>query len=169
MDVKILKVDDKTLIEALIREGVKSEMPSIQDNWRFNFDKHIKLPNSEAYVLIKKDTPEVIEGCLIYQVLNNGIQYMSFVEVAPHNRLPDKTHDFVAGCLIAFACRLSIQRGKGFHKGWLTFDVQEESKKDEIKLMAMYSKSYKAVKIDGTTMLISPENGELLIEKYLNR
>lgn len=169
MDVKILKVDDKKLIEAFIRIGVKSEMPSIQDNWSFNFDKHIKLPNSETYVLVKKDTPEIIEGCLIYQVLNNGTQYMSFVEIAPHNRLPSKTHDFVAGCLIAFACRLSFQLGKDYHKGWLTFDVQEELKENETKLMVMYSKKYKAVKFDGTTMLISPENGELLIEKYLNR
>lgn len=169
MKVKILRVDDGKLVDALVREGVKTEMPSIQNGWRFNFAKHIKHPSSEAYVLVKEDTPEAIEGCMIYQVLDNGIQYMAFVEVAPHNRLPDKTYDLVAGCLIAFACRLSIQRGKYFHKGWLTFDVQEESKEDEIKLMAMYSEKYKAVKIDETTMWISPENGELLIEEYLNR
>jgi hypothetical protein len=75
----------------------------------------------------------------------------------------------VAGCLIAFACRQSMKLGENHHKGWLTFDVQEESKEDEIKLMAMYSKKYKAVKFDETTMLISPENGELLIEEYLKR
>ena len=94
---------------------------------------------------------------------------MAFVEVAPHNRLPDRTHDLVAGCLIAFACRQSMKLGGNHHKGWLTFDVQEESKEDEIKLMAMYSKKHKAVKFDETTMLISPENGELLIEEYLKR
>lgn len=169
MKVKILKVDDDKLIDAFIRIGINSEMPSIQSGWRFNFNRHIKSPNSEAYVLVKEDSPEVIEGCLIYRVLENGIQYMAFLEVAPHNRLPNKTHDFVAGCLIAFACRLSFKKGENHNRGWLTFDVQEENKEDEIKLMAMYSKKYKAVRLDDTTMLITPENGELLIEEYLNR
>ncbi len=169
MKVKISRVSDGKLIDALIRVGVKTEMPSIQNGWRFNFAKQLRLFNSEVYVLVKEGSPEVIEGCMIYQVLKNGIQYMAFVEVAPHNRLPDRTHDLVAGCLIAFACRQSMKLGENHHKGWLTFDVQEESKEDEIKLMAMYSKKYKAVKFDETTMLISPENGELLIEEYLKR
>ena len=169
MKVKILRVDDNKLVNALVRKGVKTEMPSMQNGWRFSFNKHIKKPNSEAYVLVKEDTPKIIEGCMIYQVLGNGIQYMAFVEVAPRNRLPNKTYDLVAGCLIAYACKLSMQRGKDFHKGYLTFDVQEESKKDGIKLMSMYSENYKAVRIDETTMWISPENGELLIEEYLNR
>ena len=169
MKVKISRVSDGKLIDALIRVGVKTEMPSIQNGWRFNFAKQLRLFNSEVYVLVKEGSPEVIEGCMIYQVLKNGIQYMAFVEVAPHNRLPVRTHDLVAGCLIAFACRQSMKLGENHHKGWLTFDVQEESKEDEIKLMAMYSKKYKAVKFDETTMLISPENGELLIEEYLKR
>jgi len=169
MNVKILRIKDKQLIDALIRKGSKSEMPSIQDGWRFNFVKHIRLANSEAYVLVKDDSPKVVEGCMIYQAMENGIQYMAFVEVAPHNRLPRKDYDFVAGCLIAFACRLSIIRGENHNKGWLTFDVHEETEKDKIKLMAMYSQKYNALRMDDTTMLISPENGELLIEEYLNR
>lgn len=169
MKVKILRVKDSRLIDAHIRSGSHSEMPSIQSGWRFNFNRHIKSPNSEAYVLMKENSPNVIEGCLIYRVLKNGIQYMAFVEVAPHNRSPSKTYDFVAGCLIAFACRLSIKRGENHHRGWLTFDVMEENEKDGIKLMTMYSRKYKAVKVDDTTMYISPTNGELLIDEYLNR
>lgn len=168
MKVKILRVHDDKLVFGLVRKGVKTEMPSIQNGWRFNFAKHIKKPSSEAYVLVKEDTPETVEGCMIYQVLDNGIQYMAFLEVAPHNRLPDRTHDLVAGCLIAFACKQSMRLGKNHHKGWLVFDVQEDSKEDEIKLMAVYSEKYKAVNVDETTMWISPENGELLIEEYLN-
>jgi hypothetical protein len=37
----------------------------------------------------------------------------------------------------------------------------EEDKKDEIKLMALYSKKYNALKFGDTTMVIPPEGGLL--------
>lgn len=60
---------------------------------------------------------------------------MAYIEVAPHNRGIDKKYDLVAGCLIAYACRLSFIHGKDAYKGWLAFDVQEEDPKEEKKLM----------------------------------
>lgn len=56
--------------------------------------------------------------------------YMAYIEIAPHNKGEKKKYDLVAGCLIAFACRLSFIHGKGDYKGWLAFDVQEADKKD---------------------------------------
>ncbi|MDQ3109317.1 MAG: hypothetical protein M3R17_05440 [Bacteroidota bacterium] len=92
---------------------------------------------------------------------------MAFIEIAPHNQGENRLFDLVGGCLIAFACRLSFTLGKGDYKGWLAFDVRETSKDDQLKLMALYSKKYKALKFSETTMLIKPEDGEALIEKYL--
>ena len=53
-------------------------------------------------------------------------------------------------------------------KGWLAFDVMEQNKEDEIKLMALYCQKYGALKWEETTMVISPEVGEQLIGKLLN-
>ena len=93
---------------------------------------------------------------------------MAYIEIAPHNKGDVKKYDRVAGCLIAFACRLSFILGKGDYKGWLAFDVLEADKKDEERLMALYSREYKAQRISGTTaMVIAPEDGEALIEMYL--
>ena len=93
---------------------------------------------------------------------------MAFVEVAPRNRGKDKKYDLVAGCLIAFACRLSFVLGQGDYKGWLAFEVLEQDKKEELKLMALYSSKYKAKRFDKThVMLICPEDGEALINQYL--
>lgn len=71
--------------------------------------------------------------------------------------------------MIAYASRLSFIWGQGDFKGWLAFDVLEEDKNDEIKLMAIYCKKYGALKFGETTMVISPEAGEKLIENFLNK
>jgi hypothetical protein len=44
----------------------------------------------------------------------------------------------------------------------------EEHKKDEIKLMTLYSSKYRAKRWDGTTMVIMDEDGESLVEEYLS-
>ncbi|MFV8344019.1 hypothetical protein [Flavobacterium sp. XS2P39] len=93
---------------------------------------------------------------------------MAFIEVAPHNKGKNKEYENVAGCLIAFTCRLSFKKGKGDYLGYLAFDVMEEDKKDEIKLMALYSTKYNAIKWGETGMIIPPEGGEKLINEFLN-
>lgn len=166
MNVKILKIEDGKLVNAEILEGKKFSLPSLQEGWRFNFPKHAKDKGAFTYVLVSEETPGIIEGCLIYKMRKELEPYMAYIEIAPHNR-EEKKYDRIAGCLIAFACRLSFIHGKGDYKGWLAFDVQEADKKDEIKLMALYSSEYRALRWQGTTMIITPEDGEKLIEQYL--
>ena len=151
-------------------EGRNFQLPGLHEGWRFTFDKLIKkLKYATAYVLVSEETPEVIEGCLIFQMKDNLIPYMAFVEVAPHNKTDLKKYDYVAGCLIAFAFKQSLIQGKGDYKGWLSFDVLEEKKEDQLKLMSLYSKKYHAVRADETGMYIMDEQGERLIREYLER
>lgn len=170
MRIKIREVTADELKEALIRVGKGKELPSIQDNWRFNFASQLKkLPDAKAYVLVAAETPSVIEGCMIFQWKEKVIAYMAYIETAPHNRGTERKHDDVAGSLIAFACKLALASKDENHKGYLTFDVMEEDPKDEKKLMQTYSKKYKALRIaDSTTMIITPEDGEDLMAKYLS-
>ena len=165
MNVKILRVKNDTLIDAQIIDpkSVKIELPSVTTGWRFNFNKQVKKAGFETYILVKEDTPDIIEGCLTFEMKNKVEPYMSFIEVAAHNQGKDKKYEKVAGCLIAFACRLSFKRGDG----WLAFDVLEEKKEDEIKLMAMYSIKYGALRYDQTMMVIPPEGGIKLISEFL--
>jgi len=104
MKVKITLLKTGEKVDALIKEGKISELPSIHENWRFNFDKELKkLKNATGYVLVTEETPHIIEGCMIFQLIDNKMPYMSYVEVAPHNKTGGKKYDHVAGCLIAFA------------------------------------------------------------------
>lgn len=169
MRVRILKVETKEKVDAKIAKGGKLRLPSMHEGWRFNFSKHAKGKGVMAYVLVTEETPDAVEGCLIYKMMNDEQPYMAYLEIAPHNKGEKRKYDLVAGCLIAFACRLSFQLGKGDYLGWLAFDVQEPTEEEQIKLMIVYSKKYHAVRIAGTTtMVIMPADGERLIEKYLH-
>ena len=167
MKVKILEVESGELIKATIKSGLSKKLPSIQEGWRFNFNKHINKPNSKGFIIVKEETPEIIEGCLIFQMKEGIIPYMSFIEVAPHNFGNKKDYDYVAGCLIAYACKLSYIHGKQHHNGALTFDVKEENEVDEKKFKAIYCAKYGATEIFGR-MEIFGENSENLIKKYLD-
>lgn len=169
MKVKILRVGNNELVDAEIKEGKKLKLPSIQNGWRFNFPKHSKSTGAHTFVLLVSETPEVIEGCLIYKETQEKELYLAYIEIAPHNQGNNKKYDLVAGCLIAFACKQSFILIGGESKGWLSFHVKEETAEGQKKLMTMYSKKYKARKFDETTMYILPEDGEWLIKKYLNR
>ncbi len=172
MKVKIYDVEKKVDINAKIVEAkdFKGNLPSLTDNWRFSFNKLSKGKNIRTYVLVAEHSEDIIEGCLIFEMVDAKEPYMAYIEIAPHNKGDDRQYDKVAGCLIAFASRLSFIHGKDYYLGWLTFNVSEENKEDEEKLMSLYSKKYYAMRFGETTlMIIKPEDGEKLIEFYLNK
>jgi hypothetical protein len=170
MKVNILKVATNQLVEASINKGIAKNLPSIHDNWRFNFNKHALLPNSTAYVLVSEETSDIIEGCMIFQMRKKVEPYMAYLEVAPHNRETPKKYLYVAGCLIAFAYKQTFVQASGDYMGYLTFDVQENNPKNEKKLISLYNKQYNAKIVAGTnsTMVIADKDGDSLIEEYLN-
>ena len=169
MKVKILELSSGELTRALIREGTDKEMPSIQDNWRFNFNKHCKLPNKRAYVLVHEDSPEIIEGCMIFSLHETFGPFMDFLEVAPHNKGSKGRFKYVAGCLIAYACGLSFEIGSGYDKGILTFSPSGKSQESSDRLEQLYRERYRAIKNPYNYMEIYQTEGKLLIEEYLNR
>lgn len=170
MKVRIRKTEGNTIVDAKIFDSklVKIELPSFIDGWRFDFNKHSKKKFFTTYVLFSDEISERIEGCLTFQMRDKVEPYMAFVEVAPHNKGEVKEYDTIAGCLIAYACRLSFINGENHFEGYLAFDVLEEKKEDEIKLMSLYSTKYNAMKISETTMLIPPKGGKKLIDEFLN-
>lgn len=171
MNVNLIEAKQKKKSSACIlnNKAAKLNLPTVTDGWRFNFNKHSKKRNFQTFVLVCINTPEIIEGCLIFEMKNTIEPYMAYIEIAPHNKGENRRYENVAGCLIAFACRLSFKHGEGDYQGWLAFDVLEESKKDEEKLMVMYSVKYNALRLGNSqTMVIPPDGGEKLIKEFLS-
>jgi len=170
MKVKILNVSKDELTDASIMDGKKFTLPSMHNGWRYSFDKLSKiLPNAETFVLVTEETPEIIEGCLIFQMINREVPYMAYLEIAPHNQADPKRYEYVAGCLIAFAFKQSLIKGKGYFKGQLFLDVLEEQKEDEIKLIGLYRKKYSARLLGDTRLVIIDDDGHALIKEFLER
>ena len=169
MKVKLANATNgQTIIACIIIPGGIA-LPSLTDGWKFNFRRHSRLPGAQTYILVCEDTPEMIEGCLIFMMNDQVEPYMSYIEIAPHNQGKNRKLFLVAECLIAFACRLSFIYGSDAYQGWLAFDVLEEKKEGEIRLMALYCKKYGALRIGDTTRLvIPPEAGEKLIDTFLS-
>ncbi|WP_159638777.1 hypothetical protein [Sphingobacterium composti Ten et al. 2007 non Yoo et al. 2007] len=172
MNIKIYDQELQEEVEAEIISADKfnGELPSIHNEWRFNFKKHSKRSNAKTYVIIGKHSKDIIEGCLIFEMREKTEPYMAYIEIAPHNKSSNKKYDYVAGCLIAYACRLSFIHGKDDFQGWLAFDVYEENPLNQNKLMTLYSTKYKAQRLQNTSLMyISPEDGEKLIKQYLDK
>ncbi|MEN8194503.1 MAG: hypothetical protein ABFS12_16910, partial [Bacteroidota bacterium] len=116
--------------------------------------------NSSSYIIRIIGNKNPTEGILLLKA-ENGMLIMDVLEIAPNNIGKNKEYDFVAGCLIAFACRESFKVESNY-KGYLTFTAKTN-------LIPWYSEKYGAELALGQKMFISPENGEKLINEYLYR
>lgn len=155
------------ILDTINGELVKSEivvpdtkaLPLKKDGWNFNWRQLLKDGN--IYVLRTIDSPNNIEGALCLRI-EHEMLVMDALELAPYNiGREKKRYDYVAGCLIAFACRESFKIS-GDYKGFLTFV-------SKTNLIKWYSEKYGAELALGQRMFIDWENGEKLIEKNLNR
>lgn len=82
--------------------------------------------------------------------------FMHLVESAPFNKGKDKMYAGVPGNLVAFACKVSFQRG---HEGNVSF----LSKSQFIK---HYEKTLGAFHFGGRVMIIETQSALKLIDKY---
>ncbi len=155
------------ILDAINGELVKSEivvpyaktLSLKKDGRKFNWRQLSK--DGKIYVLRTVDSPENIEGALCLKI-EHDMLIMDALELAPYNiGRTNKRYDYVAGCLIAFACRESFKIA-GDYKGFLTFV-------SKTNLIKWYSEKYGAELALGQRMFIDWENGEKLIEKYLKR
>ena len=159
--IYILDKINNELIQSEIIPMNKTTIPYKKDGWNFNWRQLLQNKDSRTYILRTLNSPNQTEGALQLTV-EYDMLIMDALELAPYNiGQQNKRYDYVAGCLIAFACRKSFMI-EGDYKGFLTFV-------SKTNLIQWYSKKYGAELALGQRMFINWENGERLIEKYLNR
>jgi hypothetical protein len=167
MEVFILNTTSDKLIPAFIRKGKLEELPSISNSWIFNFRKASQINGKTVFVLVCEETGNILEGCMIFSIHETFGPYMDLLEVAPHNKGNHETYKDVAGCLIAYACGLSFELGQNENKGILTFEAYGKFKESKENLLQLYTSRYGASQNPFGYLEIYPEQGRLLIEKYL--
>ncbi len=141
---------DVTFLE---REYLKIIKP--QNGWNFDWTHEYKQAERDVYKLTIVSSPKVIQGLVSLQVEPDHV-YMHLIESAPHNMGKTKVYNGVAGNLVAFACKLSFQRGG---EGYVSF-------KAKTKLIQHYEESLGATHIGGQVMVINSRAALKLINKY---
>lgn len=90
---------------------------SKKNKWQFDWLFEYSQPEREVYKLTIVNNQQVIQGLISLEIKLDHV-YMHLVESAPFNKGKAKVYAGVPGNLVAFACKLSFQRG---HEGNVSF------------------------------------------------
>jgi hypothetical protein len=123
--------------------------------WRFSWAAEFKVPARDIYKLTITNNPNIIQGLISLEVKPDHV-YMHLIESAPFNIGKQKTYFGVPANMVAFACKLSFQRGG---EGYVSFAAKT-------KLVDHYIKSLGAVHVGGQLMIITTKTALQLINKY---
>jgi len=126
-----------------------------KNGWLFSWIDEFKQPTREIYKLTIVNNSSVVQGLVSLEVKNDHV-YMHLIENAPFNKGRDKVYAGVPGNLVAFACKLSFQRG---HEGNIAFV-------SKTNLVQHYIDTLGAVHVGGRIMIIGNIAALKLIDRY---
>ncbi|HAH55528.1 MAG TPA: hypothetical protein DCM02_09705 [Flavobacterium sp.] len=135
----------------------KNDLKSItkKNGWLFDWKSELKFPARDVFKLTIVNNPSIIQGLICLEVKPDHV-YMHLVESSPFNKGKAKMYSGVPGNLVAFACKLSFQRG---HEGNVSFISKTQ-------LIDHYVESLGAIHFGGRLMIIDTNAALRLMERY---
>jgi hypothetical protein len=127
-------------------------------DWQFIWQDQVKFTDRKIYKLVIKDNPKIIQGLISLGDLGDHI-YMHLIESAKFNKGNQKIYAGVPGNLVAFACKLSFDKG---YEGYLAFDAKTA-------LIRHYQHTLYATHFRGTKMMIETPAATRLINQYFKK
>jgi hypothetical protein len=126
--------------------------------WLFNWKDEFKEPGRDVYKLTIVNNPAIIQGLISLEVKADHV-YMHLVESAPFNKGKTKMYSGVPGNLVAFACKVSFQRG---HEGNVAFLSKSQ-------LVDHYVKTLGAIHFGGRIMIIETKAALISPKQVLSK
>lgn len=135
----------------------KSDLKKItkKNGWNFNWKAEFRNEKSEQYKLTIVNNANIIQGLLSITIENDHV-FMDLLESAPFNIGQNKLYEGVAGNLVAYACKVSFQKG---FDGFVAFTAKT-------KLINHYEKTLGAFHFKNQRMIIDTRASKKLVEKY---
>lgn len=124
-------------------------------DWRFNWQKELKDGSKEVYKLTTKNNPAIIQGLISLEDKSDHI-FMHLIESAKFNTGKEKVYYGIPGNLIAFACKVSADKG---YDGFLAFEAKTA-------LVKHYQETLFATHMSGLKMYIDTSAALKLISRY---
>ena len=128
---------------------------TVKDGWQFDWKLELKHPERDVYKLTIVNNLSIVQGLVSLEVRSDRV-FMHLVESAPFNKGKTKLYSGIPGNLVAFACKLSFQRG---HDGNVAFISKSQ-------LIDHYKESLGATNVGGRLMIIDSSAALKLINRY---
>jgi hypothetical protein len=125
--------------------------------WQFDWRLELKHPERDVFKLTIVNNQAIIQGLISLEVKSDHV-FMHLLENAPFNKGKTKVYSGVPGNLVAFACKLSFQRG---HEGNVSFISKTQ-------LIDHYIESLGAIHFGGRLMIIDTNAALKLINRYFS-
>ncbi|MEM6963253.1 MAG: hypothetical protein AAF573_00720 [Bacteroidota bacterium] len=155
--MKLLDLNSQHEFEAEIIELNENEFELLRKSKRFEFNWSKEKDNHVFKIVEANEENASILGLI--SLLNFPEEFrihINLIESSNENKGKDKQIDRIAGCLLAFAARMS------FDKGYLGF----VSLTPKTKLISLYTNKYGFSQY-GRQLAIEQEEAIFLIKKYL--
>lgn len=149
---------DSFSTDIVITEETDLKSVTKKEGWLFDWKAEYKKPDRDVFKLTIVNNQSVIQGLISISVKTDHV-YMHLIESAPFNKGKNKVYAGVPGNLVAFACKLSFQRG---FEGYLCFI-------SKTNLIGHYEKTLGATHIGGNLMIINTISALKLINKYFDK
>ncbi|WP_394775691.1 hypothetical protein [Flavobacterium sp.] len=138
---RITSVDLKTIIK--------------KNGWNFDWKSEFKDIQKEVYKLTIVNNSNIIQGALSITIEEDHV-YMNLLESSPFNIGKNKLYEGVSGNLVAFACKVSFQKGLD---GFVAFT-------SKTNLIKHYEESLGAFHFKNQRMIIETEASKKLVKRY---
>jgi len=126
-----------------------------KNGWNFNWRIEFNDLTKEVYKLTIVNNPDIIQGLLSITIERDHV-FMNLLESAPFNIGKNKLYEGVAGNLVAYACKVSFQKG---YEGFIAFTAKTN-------LIKHYEKTLGAFHFKNGRMIIPTESAKKLVEMY---
>lgn len=156
--IENVKTGDNFPTEISLLSSSEIKKITKKNGWDFNWKSEFKQPERDIYKLTIVGNPKIIQGLVSLEVKEDHV-YMHLIESAKFNIGKDKVYLGIPGNLIAFACKLSFQRGG---EGYISFIAKT-------KLIDHYINTLGATHFGGHLMVITTESALKLIGKYFKK
>ncbi len=145
------EVFDTEIVKLTIKDFAQIKKSS----WVFDWIKDLNDKNKTVYKLTTTNNPTIIQGLLSIEDKQDHI-FMHLLESAKFNKGKNKIYFGVPGNLVAFACKISVDKG---YEGFIAFDAKTE-------LIKHYEHSLGATHFRGLRMFIQTNSAIKLISQY---
>jgi hypothetical protein len=134
----------------------KGDLKAIKkSDWVFDWKLEFRTPQNEVYKLSTVNNPTIIQGLLSIEDKDDHI-FMHLIESAKFNKGKNKIYLGVPGNLVAFACKVSLDKG---YDGYVAFD-------SKTVLIEHYKQILGATHLIRQRMFVDPIAAHKLISRY---